>query len=511
MNDNLSQSHSINWIHFGGGNLFRAFHAKIAQDLVANGDLEHGIVVMETFDKELIDEVYYPYENKFLQVILFNQDKIEVNPINTIDSALFCHPEREESFSKAKKYFKESSLQLVTLTITEKAYNLFDSNDNYFRVVNEDIQNGPHNPNHTISILTSLLYERFQNNRDPIAMVSTDNFSKNGDVLKKSINQIAVEWEKKEYVSTEFINYLNDEEKVSFPWTMIDRITPNPSIEIKDFLQNEGYQSKIIQTNMGTMSGTFSNTEAVHYLVVEDKFPNGRPPLENSGVIFSDRLTVDKVDKMKVTTCLNPLHTALAMFGKLFRYDWISDEMLDNDIVNLIKGIGYQEGLPVVEYQSILDPKYFLDQVINVRLPNPMIPDSPSRIATDTSQKLAIRFGETIKRYQISENLSVDSLKFIPFTLAGWIRYLYGEDDSGIDINLSPDPLLDELKEKIDLLYFGISQNEIHELLENLFSNDNIFGVNLYDVHLGFKVEKYVEQMFKNHGAVRDALRNVTK
>lgn len=74
--------------------------------------------------------------------------------------------------------------------------------------------------------------------------------------------------------------------------------------------------------------------------------------------------------------------------------------MKDRELVKLVETVGYQEGLPVVINPGILNPKEFLDTVLKVRLTNPFIPDTPQRIATDTSQKLAIRFGETIKEYE---------------------------------------------------------------------------------------------------------------
>ena len=61
-------------------------------------------------------------------------------------------------------------------------------------------------------------------------------------------------------------------------------------------------------------------------MVIEDRFPNGRPPLEKAGVYMADRETVNNVEKMKVTTCLNPLHTALAVYGCLLGYDSIAAE-----------------------------------------------------------------------------------------------------------------------------------------------------------------------------------------
>jgi large-conductance mechanosensitive channel len=114
---------------------------------------------------------------------------------------------------------------------------------------------------------------------------------------------------------------------------------------------------------------------------------------------------------MKVCTCLNPLHTALAIYGCMLGYTLISEEMKDAQLRRMIDEIGYREGLPVVVNPGVLDPRVFIDTVVNVRLPNVFMPDSPQRIATDTSQKLAIRFGETIKAYQKRPDLNVADLK----------------------------------------------------------------------------------------------------
>lgn len=83
--------------------------------------------------------------------------------------------------------------------------------------------------------------------------------------------------------------------------------------------------------------------------------------------------------------------------------------------------------------------------MLKVRVPNPFMPDTPQRIATDTSQKLAVRFGETIKAYAADENLKVDDLQMIPLVFAGWMRYLMAVDDEGKHFELSPDPLLAEI------------------------------------------------------------------
>src|SRR5699024_6905923 len=168
----------------------------------------------------------------------------------------------------------------------------------------------------------------------------------------------------------------------------------------------------------------------------------------------------------------------------LLGYDLIAKEMKDPELKTLVEKVGYNEGFPVVVDPGIIDPKKFIDEVLQVRFPNPFIPDTPQRIATDTSQKLGIRFGETIKTYITREDLNVSDLKLIPLVLAGWCRYLMGVKDSGDKMEISPDPMLDELVPYVANIRLG-DQGPFHTELRPILSNENIFGVNLYEVGLG--------------------------
>jgi fructuronate reductase len=200
---------------------------------------------------------------------------------------------------------------------------------------------------------------------------------------------------------------------------MIDKIVPRPNPVIANQLIEFGLENmNPITTSKGTFIAPFVNAEKIQYLVIEDKFPNGRPSLEKSGVYFTSKKIVDQVEKLKVTTCLNPLHTALAVVGCLLGYDKIYEEVQNKHLLELIKQIGYNEGLKVVENPKIINPKKFIDEVIYKRLPNPFVPDTPQRIATDTSLKVGIRFGVTIKAYAENPQLSISSLIGIPFAIA---------------------------------------------------------------------------------------------
>ena len=192
----------------------------------------------------------------------------------------------------------------------------------------------------------------------------------------------------------------------------------------------------------------------MQYLVIEDNYTNGRPPLDLGGALYTTRETVDKVETMKVTTCLNPLHTAMSIYGCMLGYTLISAEMADEDLRPFIQKIGYMEAMPVVVDPGVLNPYEFIGAVINRRLPNPFMPDAPQRIAMDTSQKLPIRFGETIKKY-VARGLDMSNLVLIPLTLAGYARYLKGIKDDGTPFEPSPDPMLAELQAIVAPLEIG--------------------------------------------------------
>jgi len=247
------------------------------------------------------------------------------------------------------------------------------------------------------------------------------------------------------------------------------------------------------------------NAEEPQYLVIEDLFPNGRPPLEKAGVIFTDRETVNRVEKMKVCTCLNPLHTALAVFGCLLGYTSISAEMEDPVLKRLVERIGYDEGLPVVVDPGIIRPVDFLKEVIEVRLPNKYVPDTPQRIATDTSQKIPIRFGETIKAYMQRPGMNASDLNYIPLVFAAWLRYLLGIDDEGRPFDPSPDPLLDHLRKHLDGITLG-SPGPFGDRLRPVLSDARLFAVSLYDAGLAEKVLSCFTEMVSGAGAVRKLL-----
>ncbi len=497
------------WVHFGAGNIFRVFPAARQQELLDKGVESTGIIVAEGYDYEIIDAVFTPHDNLTLAVTLKSQGTIDKVVVGSIVEALKVDSKHAD-FKRLKEIFRAPSLKMVSFTITEKGYSLM-RNSAYAPDVADDFKAGPAAPQSYIGKLAALVYERYQAGKLPVALVSMDNCSHNGDKLRDAVHAFAAEWTKAGLADKGFLPYVESPDKVSFPWSMIDKITPRPDDSVKKMLKDTGFEDvEAVVTSKHTYVAPFVNAEETEYLIIEDKFPNGRPALDKAGIIFTSRETVDKVEKMKVCTCLNPLHTAMAVFGCLLSFTKISDEMRDPDLKRMVEIIGYDEGLPVVVDPGIVRPRDFLDKCIQVRFPNPFMPDTPQRIAVDTSQKLSIRFGETIKTYIARPDLDPKSLKLIPLVHAGWCRYLLGIDDEGKPFERSPDPMLDSVSANLAGLKLG-DKGPFHDRLKPILSDARIFGVNLYEVGLGERVEGYFAELMAGPGAVRKTLHKYAK
>ena len=455
-----AKAHPV-WAHFGAGNIFRIFVGGLADTLIAKGEMDRGITCVETFDFDVVDQIYAPYDNLVLAVTLNADATTDKRVLGSLSEAIKAQSGVPEAWSRLKAVFADPSLQMVSFTITEKGYALKNAAGAFFPFVQADIDNGPDKATGAMAIVCAMLLHRFENGKAPLAVVSMDNCSHNGEKLRGAVLTMADEWLKKGFVPQAFVDYISDEAQVAFPWSMIDKITPRPA----DSVCKE---------------------------------------LEKAGVYMTDRETVNKTERMKVTTCLNPLHTALAVYGCMLGYTLICDEMKDETLVKLVKRLGYVEGLPVVVDPVILSPKAFIDEVVEQRLPNPFMPDSPQRIATDTSQKVGIRFGETIKSY-VEKGRDLHELTALSLAIAGWLRYLLGVGDDGKAIEISADPMKDELQAQLAGIEVGKPET-YHGQIRPILANANIFGSDLTAIGMADRIEEMFVSELAGEGAVRKTL-----
>ena len=76
------------WVHFGIGNIFRVFIGGIADGLLEEGILDRGITCVETFDYDVVDKIYDPYDNLGLSVILHGDGTREYKVIGALAEAV---------------------------------------------------------------------------------------------------------------------------------------------------------------------------------------------------------------------------------------------------------------------------------------------------------------------------------------------------------------------------------------------------------------------------------------
>lgn len=492
------------WVHFGIGNIFRIFIGGIVDGLLEEGAMDRGITCVETFDYDVVDKIYEPYDNLGLSVLLYGDGTREYKVLGSMAEAIKAQSSVPEQGNRLKEVFRSPSLQLVTFTITEKGYALQKADGTWFPFVEADIQNGPDKAVGAMAVLTAMLYERYKAGKYPLALVSMDNCSQNGAKLRESVLIMTKEWQKTGLVEEDFTTYVSDEKTVAFPWTMIDKITPRPSEQIADDLEKLGVEDmQPVITGKKTYIAPFVNAEKPQYLVIEDSFPNGRPALEKGfGVYMTDRETVNLSERMKVTVCLNPVHSATGPLGVTLGYDLFAHMLnTDADMMKMARMVAYDEGLPVVPNPGILSPQEFVDELFNDRFTNEYLGDTNLRLAVDVSQMVGIRFGETIKAY-VAKYGDASRLTAIPLGIAGWLRYMLAVDDEGKRYELAPDPMNEEIQEQLKEIIVGQPET-FTDQLKAILSNERIFFVDIYQTGLGGKIETMFREMIAGPGAIK--------
>ena len=499
------------WVHFGIGNIFRIFIGGIADGLLEEGAMDRGITCVETFDYDVVDKIYEPYDNLGLSVILHGDGTREYKVLGSLAEAVKAQSSNPEQWNRLKEIFASPSLQMVSFTITEKGYALQKADGTWFPFVEADIQNGPKKAIGAMAVLTAMLYERYKAGKYPLALVSMDNCSQNGAKLRESVLTMTEEWKKEGFVDAGFTDYVSNEKTVAFPWTMIDKITPRPSERIANDLENLGVEDmQPVITGKKTYIAPFINAENPQYLVIEDSFPNGRPALEKGfGVYMADRKTVNLAERMKVTVCLNPVHSATGPLGVVLGYDLFAHMLnTDADMMKMARMVAYDEGLPVVQDSGILSPQAFVDELFDDRFPNEYLGDTNLRLAVDVSQMVGIRFGETIKAY-VAKYGDASRLTALPLGIAGWLRYMLAVDDAGNKYELAPDPMNEEIQERLKDIVVG-RQETFTDQLKPILSNERMFFIDLYRAGVGEKIEVMFREMIAGPGSVKATVHKYT-
>lgn len=198
------------WLHFGPGNIFRAFIAAVQQQVLNEGKAKTGIIAVAPHSREAIDSVYRPHDDLSLMVTMKADETESLEVIGSVVDCLDSNPDSPD-WQSLERIVSAPSLEIISFTITEKGYKA---------AAGQSLAA----PADTMGKVTALLYKRFCAGGQPITLLSLDNCSHNGSVLKAGILKVAEGWNEQGSVPDGFLSYL--QERISYPWTMIDKITP---------------------------------------------------------------------------------------------------------------------------------------------------------------------------------------------------------------------------------------------------------------------------------------------
>ena len=111
------------WLHFGAGNIFRAFLARAMSGLLEQGKTDTGIIVAEGYDRDIIEDIYIPHDLLSISVNVDSRGNMEKSIVNSVTEALYADPGSDR---RLKEIFENPSLSIVSFTITEKGYEACD-------------------------------------------------------------------------------------------------------------------------------------------------------------------------------------------------------------------------------------------------------------------------------------------------------------------------------------------------------------------------------------------------
>lgn len=331
----------------------------------------------------------------------------------------------------------------VSLTITEGGYN-FNPTTGDFNFENPDIQHeiqNPEDPKTVYGFLTAALKRRRDAGLPAFTILVCDNIEHNGDMMRKMLGAFA---KAQDPYLAQWIT-----QEVSFPNSMVDRITPvTTSVDIETLAKDYGVTDDWPVT-----------CEPFIQWVVEDKFSNGRPDLEKVGVQFVP--DVGPYEKMKLRL-LNAGHSVLGILGALHGHPTINACVEDEVFASYLRAFLDHEATPILGDIKGIDLEDYKDSLLD-RFTNPNIKDSVSRICAESSAKLPKFLIPTIH-----ENLkSGGSIKFATLVIAAWCYY----SDKQVDQNGQPLEIIDAMQNE---LYQAAKQTKKDPLA--FIKQESIFG-----------------------------------
>ena len=461
-------------VHVGVGGFHRAHEAMYIDQLledVANANWGICGVALLNFDQKIYN-VLKEQDGLYTLVIKELDGTLTKEVIGSITEYLFAPDSPKAVIEK----MADKATKIITLTITEGGYNLNEATGE-FNYENPTIIHDKNNlaePKTIFGYLTQALALRKENNNGPITILSCDNIEGNGHVTKKMLLSYIA------FAQPDLLPWI--ESNVSFPNSMVDRITPAtiPS-DIALLLETSGIEDQWPVV-----------CESFQQWVIEDDFIAGRPNLEAVGVQFVK--DVAPFEKMKLGL-LNAGHSVIGILGSLMGYNTIDEAIhnpeiakflaiyLDNEVTPTLNDL---EGVDLTQYKKTLV----------ARFSNVYIKDQIERICSETSAKMPKFIMPTVQG-QLAANRSVSHAAFV---IAAWAIYSLGVNEKKESINIK-DALQEVLFAKATLAQTNpVAFIQIEAVFGTLSTSESFVAVytKSYNDIMAYGVEKCIIELNSN-------------
>jgi mannitol 2-dehydrogenase len=427
-------------VHVGVGHFHRAHLAMYHDQLMNEGvALDWGIcgVGVLPADRRMRDALD-AQDGLYTLVVAHSDGAYAPRVIGSIAAYLFAPDDPEAVIEK----MAAESTRIVSLTVTEGGYNISDVTGE-FDVTNPDVvadlRPGAM-PRTTFGLVTEALRRRRQRGLAPFTVLSCDNLQGNGHLCQRVFTTFARLRDGR----------LGDwvEREVSFPNSMVDRITPTTT----DADRAEIRERFGIDDQWPVICEPFTQW------VVEDAFPAGRPPYEMAGVqAVSD---VEPYELMKLRL-LNGSHQALCYFAYLCGYRLVHEAAQDPVFRAFLLGYMNEEAAPTLPPVPGVDLDSYCRALID-RFSNPHIRDTIARLCAQSSDRIP-KWLLPVIRDQLAAGREIRRSAAV---VASWARYAEGTDEAG-----QPIEVVDRFADQLTQL-----ARRQHENADAFIFNRRLFG-----------------------------------
>ena len=429
---------SASIVHLGLGAFHRAHQAYFTEAVLAAGDLSWGIVGAGMQSSGMRDALA-PQDNLYV-LSEVGADSERLSVIGAIVDVVGGAEDSEKARLLAK--MSDASTRIVSLTVTEKGYYL-DMATGQLQLQNPAIAGDlarPGQPKTLLGLIVAALRQRKAAGILPFTVLSCDNLPNNGKLARAAVVAYARE------LDAGLAAWI--EAEVSFPCTMVDRITP--ATTDADRAQ--------LNAKLGLEDAWPVMTEQFVQWVIEDKFTMGRPDWTIGGAVFSDE--IERWESMKLR-CLNGAHSTLAYLGQLTGRETVSEAMESGLITEELDRL-WAENRAVLHAPKGVDPASYIEQ-LKRRFRNPALKHKTAQIASDGSQKLPQRLLAPLRERQ-EKGLSSPAI-------AAWMHYAVkvAHTEGGV----LADPLATEI------LARARAKTDAAGIIDSLLGLEKIFGLDL--------------------------------